>query len=489
MEARRDAVTRRLSTATLRDLAPDVRRPRYDRSKVEAGIVHIGPGAFHRVHEAWFAEQWLATDPRWGIAAVSMRSPDLRAALRPQDWLYALAIVDEPASCAVLGSLCEVIVASEHLGTALARAASPEARLLTLTVTEKGYCLDVDGRLDLGHPDVAHDVRQPDQPRSAIGFVVESLRLRRERGLPALTVVSCDNLAGNGRLLAAAARRLAQQTDASLAAWIECEVPFPCTMVDSITPATTPELKARVLAASGLVDAWPVQRESFVQWVVERHRAPESPDWEAAGVIVTDDVAGYERAKLRLLNGAHSTLAYAGLLRGHATVREAMQDLALVEFVRRLMLEDVAPSLQRVQGLEIDAYVQSLLRRFRNPVIRHELAQIAWDGSKKLPVRILGTVRDALAAGRPLDRLSVPLAAWMHFVRRRVVAGAPLVDPLSDQLEQLVRARTDGSAATDVAAFLALAAVFPRDLAAAAPFKEALASAYARLGGPGAALT
>lgn len=482
-------MTRRLSAATLQGLPQAVRRPRYDRGKVEAGIVHVGPGAFHRVHQAWYAEQWLATDPRWGIAAVSMRSADLRAALLPQDWLYALAIVDEPASCEVLGSLCEVIVASEHLEQALARAASPEARLLTLTVTEKGYCLDVDRRLDLAHPDVAHDVQHRAQPRSAVGFVVESLRLRRERGLPALTVISCDNLAGNGRLLAAAAQRLAQQTDASLAAWIECEVPFPCTMVDSITPATTPELKARVLAATGLEDAWPVQREAFAQWVVEQHEARESPDWEAAGVIVTDDVAGYECAKLRLLNGAHSTLAYAGLLRGHATVGEAMQDVALVEFVRRLLLDDVAPTLPRVRGLEIGDYVQSLLRRFRNPVIRHELAQIAWDGSKKLPVRILGTVRDALAAGRSLDQLSVPLAAWMHFVRRRVAAGVPLIDPLSEQLNQLVRAQADGSAATDVEAFLALGTVFPRDLAAAAPFRAALEKAYARLGSPGVPLT
>jgi fructuronate reductase len=482
-------VTLRLSEASLGRVPGVVRRPAYDRHTVERGIVHLGPGAFHRVHQAWFADRWLASDRRWGIAAISMHSAGLRDALGPQDWLYTLAVVDEPSSCEVLGSLREVIVAAQHVDRALARAASPEARLLTLTVTEKAYCLDVDGCLDLGHADVAHDVQHPREPRSAVGFVVESLRLRRERGLPPLTVVSCDNLAGNGRLLAAAVRRLAQATDVALAAWIDGEVPFPCTMVDSITPASTPELQAQVLAVTGLEDAWPVQREGFVQWVIERHQARESPDWEAAGVIVTDDVAGYERAKLRLLNGAHSTLAYAGLLRGHATVAEAMQDDALVEFVRGMMLDDIAPALQRVRGLDVDAYVQSLMRRFRNPVIRHELAQIAWDGSKKLPVRILGSVRDALAAGRPLDRLSVPLAAWMHFVRRRATADVALVDPIAARLAGLARSQTTGDPAADVAAFLTLVEVFPRELAASASLRTALVKAYARLALDGAPLT
>ncbi len=482
-------MTVRLCTATLERLPAAVHRPRYDRGAIECGIVHIGPGAFHRVHQAWYAEQWLATDPRWGIAGVSLRSGALRDALAAQDGLYTLAIVDQSQAFEVIGSLREVLVAGDDPAAALQRVARPEARLLTLTVTEKGYCLDVDGHLDLAHPDIRHDLQHPRQPRSAIGYVVEGLRLRRERGLPPLPVMSCDNLAGNGHLLSAAVRGLAGAVDPSLAAWIEAEVTFPCTMVDSITPATTPELRARVAAATGLEDAWPVQREAFVQWVVEEHRAVQGPDWAAAGVVVTNDVAGYEQAKLRLLNGAHSTLAYVGLLRGHVTVGEAMQDGALLAVVRELMLEDVAPTLRPVRGLDVPGYVEAVLNRFRNPVIRHELAQIAWDGSKKLPVRILGTVRDALAAGRPLDRLCLPLAAWMHFVRRRAAAGEPLVDPLSARLEELARTGTDGRAAADVAAFLALEDVFARDLAASAPFRAALVKAYGRLGAAGAPLT
>jgi fructuronate reductase len=236
-------------------------------------------------------------------------------------------------------------------------------------------------------------------------------------------------------------------------------------------------------------DAWPVQREAFVQWVVEEHRAPESPDWAAAGVVVTRDVDGYERAKLRLLNGAHSTLAYVGLLRGHQTVAEAMADVALAAAVRRLMLEDVAATLAPVAGLDVPGYVASVLRRFANPAIRHELAQIAWDGSKKLPVRIVGTVRDARRLGRPLDRLCLPIAAWMHFVRRRSAAGAAIVDPLAGRLAVLARDRTGGNAAADVAAFLELEEVFPRDLAADPAFRDALERAYRHLADGGAELT
>jgi fructuronate reductase len=474
-------VTERLCQAFLSRLPATVRRPLYDRDTVACGIVHIGPGAFHRVHQAWYADRWLAEDPRWGIAAVSLKSRELADALREQDWLYTLAILDERTSFEVVGSLREALVASDSPSVALERLASPATRLVTLTVTEKGYCLDGAGRLDMAHPDVRHDLVDPAQPRSAIGWVVAGLRLRCQRRLPAIPVMSCDNLAGNGRLLAAAVKALAAEHDPGLAQWIAAEVPFPCTMVDSITPATTPELVHRVAAATGLDDRWPVQREGYVQWVVEQHRATESPDWERAGVVVTSDVSGYEQAKLRLLNGAHSTLAYVGLLRGHETVADAMRDVALAAFVRDLMREDVAATLPSVGGLDVDNYIEAVLRRFSNPAIRHELAQIAWDGSKKLPVRILGTVRDALALGRAIDRLCVTLAAWMHFVRRRTGEGIALVDPLAERLSRLARDKTTGNALTDVVAFLELEEVFPRDLATDPRFDAALARAYERL--------
>lgn len=474
-------MTRRLSAATLPQVPSGVHRPRYDRGRVQSGIVHIGPGAFHRVHQAWYAQRWLEQDPRWGITAVSLRSPALREALREQDWLYTLAVLDERESFEVIGSLCDVRVASGSRDEAGNCIASPSTRLVTLTVTEKGYCLDGAGRLDLQHADIVRDLAEPRVPRSAIGFVVAGLRCRREARLPAVPVLSCDNLSGNGRLLAAAARDYAAHLDPGLAAWIEAEVPFPCSMVDSITPATTPALERRVATELGLEDRWPVQREAFLQWVVEEHRAFEGPDWARAGVTLTDDVTGYERAKLRLLNGAHSTLAYVGLLRGHETVEQAMNDPALRTFVRDLMQHDVKPTLKPVRGLDVSNYIESVLRRFANPAIRHELAQIAWDGSKKLPVRLLGTIRDALATGASVERPCVTLAAWMHFIRRRTSAGIALVDPLGDRLAAVARERTTGDPAGDVAAFLSMREVFPGELADDARFRGAVERAYGAL--------
>ncbi len=409
-------MTRHLSAATLQYIPPAVRRPRYDRGNVAPGIVHIGPGAFHRVHQAWYAEQWLETDPRWGITAVSLRSRTLRDALQDQDWLYALAILDEHESFEVIGSLCSVQVAGDSPDVVSSSIAAPATRLVTLTVTEKGYCLDGGGRLELQHVDIRHDLEHPQSPRSAIGFLVEGLRLRRERQLPAVPVLSCDNLAGNGRLLAAAARDLAAQLDPGLAAWIGAEVAFPCTMVDSITPATTPALVQRVTTELGMEDRWPVQRESFAQWVVEEHEAPRARTGARAGVTLTDDVSGYVQAKLRLLNGAHSTLAYVGILRGHETVADAMRDTALSAFVRDLMRKDVAPTLRPVRGLDIDGYIEAVLRRFSNPAIRHELAQIAWD-DKKLPIRIVGTIQDA-SRGRRSDRASLRHAGGVDALRQ-----------------------------------------------------------------------
>ncbi len=248
---------------------------------------------------------------------------------------------------------------------------------------------------------------------------------------------------------------------------------FPCTMVDSITPATDDALRARVKDALGVDDLWPVQREFFSQWVIENKLRGPQPDWASVGVTVTDDVAGFERAKLRLLNGAHSTLAYTGSLAGYETVSSAMGDQALATFVRRMMIENIRSGLAAPQGLDLDQYIEAVLRRFRNPTIRHLLSQIAWDGSQKLPFRILPTITENLAAGRSIARLCVPLAAWFHFIRRMTRDERQIMDPLAAQLGELAK-RCTGDAAGDVAAFLSLEKVFNADLARNATFRAAL---------------
>jgi fructuronate reductase len=466
-----------LSQANLARVSREVKRPAYDRRAVDIGIVHFGPGAFHRVHQAWFVEKLLATDPRWGICAISLRSPDVRDALAPQDGLYTLAALDGSTSYQVIGALKQTLVAPEDPETVLEQLCAPRTRVVTITVTEKGYCLGADGNLDMVHGDIRRDLRSPHSPTSLIGYLVEALRRRRSAGIGPLTIVSCDNLVDNGTRLARAVQQLAEADDRNLALWIEEKVAFPNTMVDSITPATTDVLRERVAEVLGVTDRWPVQREGFVQWVIEERSAGDIPDWASAGVIVTDDVGAYDRAKLRLLNGAHSSLAYLGFLAGHETVAQAMEDVDLAAFIATMMKRDILPTLKAPRGLDLTLYIQAILKRFRNPAIRHALAQIAWDGSQKLPFRLLGTLQDNLQAGRPIDRLCVPIAAWMHFVRRKAADGEQVVDPLAKRLYN-IGVSCQNRAAADLPMFLALDAVFAPSLAQNEMFASALARAY-----------
>jgi len=469
-----------LHAATLAQLPPGIERPRYDLARVGIGVVHLGPGAFHRAHQALYFDDALARDPRWGISAVSLKSTALRDALEPQDGLYTVAVLDESIRHRVIGSLRERLVAAADRERVFARLAAPTTHIVTLTITEKGYCLGADGALALNHPDIVNDLATPSQPVSAIGYLAEGLRRRRAAGLAPFTTISCDNLSDNGGKLGRAVIALAHARDPQLARWIESEAVFPRTMVDSIVPASDAALKQRVALALGCVDRWPVQREAFAQWVIEDRFCNDVPDWAALGVTISADVGAFERAKLRLLNGAHSTLAYVGLLAGHATVADAMRDPALATFVERMMREDIQPAVAPPPGFDVGSYIDAVLERFRNPAMQHALAQIAWDGSQKLPFRILGTIRDALAARRPLDRLCRPVAAWFHFVRRAQRDGRTLVDPLAEPLFDAA-AGCNGDAAHDVARFVALAAVFGADLSRDARFVTALRDAYAAL--------
>jgi len=452
-------------------------RPGYRRAQTRVGIVHFGPGAFHRAHQAYYFDRLLERDATRAICAVSLKTATLRDALAPQDGLYTLVELDAAPTLRVIGAIRELLVGGESPGAVSSRLCDPDTTMVTMTVTEKGYCLDGAGRLDFGHPDIAHDLSHPDAPRSLVGWLARGLELRRERGLAPYLVVCCDNLSDNGPTLRRAVLAFAARHDAGLAHWIEDTVRFPRTMVDSITPATDQALRDRVARATGLEDAWPVQRERFVQWVVEEVDFAGQPDWASVGVTVSRDVTAYERAKLRILNGAHSSLAYLGLLSGLETVAEAMAQPVLRAFIERLMIDDIEPTLAVPQPGALAAYRESILRRFENPAMRHQLAQIAWDGSQKLPIRILGTIADALRAGRSIARLTVPVAAWMHFVRARARDGIAIVDPLADQLAALGRQVT-GRASQDLPGFLALPGVFAPALAKEPRFTGALGEAY-----------
>lgn len=460
----------RLSTATLRRASAGVAVPSYDRATLVPGIVHFGPGAFHRAHQAAYVDAILADDPRWAISAVALNSTDVADALRPQDGLYTLALLGEHTRYRVIGAISELLTRQD--GDAIAnRLAAPSTRLVTATVTEKGYCLTADGGLDVDHPAIRNDLTGA-RPTSFIGRLVDGLSRRRAANAGGLTILSCDNLAANGERLARAVGDFAAIAEPDLARWIADRVRFPSSMVDSITPATDDALRTRVAAATGLDEAWPIQRETFTQWVIEDDFHGEAPPLAAAGAQIVASVAAFEDAKLRLLNGAHSSLAYIGLLLGHETVADAMADEDLAGFVERIMREDIAPSLRPTAGLDVPRYIDAILARFRNPAIRHLLSQIAWDGSQKLPFRLIATIADARAAGRPVDRLAVPIAAWCRFLALPRPPAPPLVDPLGATLLPL---------AGDVTALIQRSGVFPERLAHDAVFRGAVADAHARM--------
>lgn len=472
---------RDLSDQSVGALRAGVRVPAYDLRKIRPGIVHLGPGAFHRAHQAPAFDAVLERDPRWGIVAVSLHSPDVRDALTAQKCLYTLALLDEEVSFRVIGAILRVLVAPEDPETVLRALTAEETELVTLTITEKGYCLDASGALDFLHPDIKADIASPAHPRSALGYLAEALHRRFGLGFAPFVLLSCDNLVDNGKKLAAAIAALAraQERDAEFLHWLSHELASPRTMVDSITPATDDALRERVAKAIGVRDRWPVQREAFTQWVIEHDPRLPDLDWEAAGVTLTDDVSAFERTKLRVLNASHSSLAYQGLLRGHETVADAMADPNLAAFVRALMEEDVTPSLK--VSFDLAAYREAVLKRFRNPAMKHYLSQIAWDGSQKLPNRLFGLIEEAIAAGRPIARPARTIAAWLHFLRRKAANPSDkLVDPLAPVLLETA-ARANGDAAHDVTLFLNLGAVFPQALSGSEAFKAALTEAYAAL--------
>lgn len=455
----------RLSRAALAGLPASVARPSY--GAITTGIVHFGPGAFHRAHQADYLDRLLANDPRWGIAEVSLRSGSVTDALAAQDGLYSLELRGADPEMRIIGAVSAVIGPGEG-ERLVAQLADPAVRLVTSTVTEKGYCLGGDATLDFSHPDIVYDLAHPDQPQSVIGWLVAGLAARRAAGMAAFAVVPCDNLPGNGQRVAAAVEALARGRDAGLADWIAGECRFAGTMVDSITPASDAALQARVTAATGLVDAAAVQRERFAQWVIHDVLPPGGPDLASVGVVMTSDVAGFERAKLRILNGAHSSLAYLGLLRGADTVASAMADPVLAAFVERMVRSDVQPGVPALPGFDLDTYVGDVLARFRNPAIQHRLAQIAIDGSQKLPYRLLDSVLAARAEGRAVDRLLLPMAAWMRWIARAPDALA-IDDPLAALLWAAARDDAD-----PVARFMGLAAMFPAALREDASVRAAL---------------
>lgn len=481
----------RLSNATMATLPAEVARPSYDRAAVKAGVVHLGIGAFHRAHQAAVFDAALtAGDLRWGIIGVSLRSRGVRDQLVPQDGLYTLVEREGDARrLQLIGAVQTVLVAPEHPAAVVAALASPDTHLVTLTITEKGYKLDpATGALIEADADVAADLASLEVPRTAPGFLVAALARRRAAGLPPFTAISCDNLPHNGARLRQAVLRMAAAHDAELAAWIEAEGAFPQTMVDRIVPATTDVDVAELARTLGSEDQAMVKTEPFSQWVIEDRFAGPRPDFAALGVQLTDDVAPWEEAKLRLLNGAHSGIAYLGGLAGIDFVHEVVALPEGRRFVERLW-DEAESTLSPPPGLDIAAYRAQLMARFANAALQHRTRQIAMDGSQKLPQRLLASIAACRGTDTRCPALKLAVAAWMRWQEGIDDQGRAFT--VDDPLAARTAAALEGTVTAEekVAALLALDAIFPPALAEDAALAQLLAAWLHRLETEGARAT
>lgn len=450
--------------------------PGYDRGR-PSGIVHLGVGAFHKAHQAVYTDDAMArSGGDWMITGVSLRSPQVATELNPQSGLYTLLSRDATGTSArVVASIAGVLVASDDPSAVLSRMAAPETRIVSLTITEKGYGLDpATGGLDEAHPAVAADLRNPAHPQSAVGFIVEAARLRRERGLPAFTALSCDNLPGNGAVLRRLVADFAERRGKGLAGFIADNLPFPSTMVDRITPASTDTTRADAMMLTGFDDHAAVETEPFSQWIIEEHFAAGRPDWDVGGALFTATVEPYEKMKLRMLNGAHSMLAYSGFLAGYNYVRETVGDTDLATLIRRHMRE-AASTLDPVPGIDLQTYANELLGRFANPAIAHRTYQIAMDGTQKLPQRLLEPATIALRRGFRLDTYAFAVAAWLRYCVGMDETGKTydLRDPREAEIAALI-----GSAGRDAGSIVdrmfALPGLMPQELSHAPEWHSAV---------------
>ncbi|MBZ0112225.1 MAG: mannitol dehydrogenase family protein [Thermoanaerobaculia bacterium] len=465
----------RLTKENLHLLTDKVGRPSYDRSRIKTGIVHVGVGGFHRSHEAAYTDALMSRASMkdasmgdsealaWGICGVGLREADRRigAVLKAQDHLYTL-IVKHPRGgieASVIGSITDFVLGCDDPGTVIDRMASPDTRIVSLTITEGGYNVEpATGDFDFGNPDVRHDLAHPSSPRTVFGFLTTALERRRSSGLPAFTVQSCDNIQHNGDMTRRMLLAFAQERDAGLARWIESNSSFPNAMVDRITPVTTPEDIALLATEMGVRDEWPVTCEPFTQWVIEDSFCNGRPAWERVGAQFVADVTPYEKMKIRLLNAGHSVLGLLGSIHGHETIDGCVADPLFATYLRRFMDTEATPVLDPVEGIDLNDYKDSLIERFGNPNIKDSLARICLESSAKLPKFLIPTIAENLARGGSIRFATLAIAAWCFYSDRGVDRHGTrleIVDAMRDELHRAARGTPE-----DPLSFLKLESVF-----------------------------
>jgi mannitol 2-dehydrogenase len=487
-----DPVPQPLNARTLAYWSERLPAPAYDRDLVTPGVVHFGVGGFHRAHQAMYLDRLMnqgqAMD--WGICGVGVMPADrkMKEVMDAQDGLYTLVLKhsDGTYEPRIIGSIVEYLFAPDDPEAVIEKMADPAIRIVSLTVTEGGYNIsDVTGEFDAANPDVVRDLEPGAVPRTTFGLITEALRRRRDRGVVPFTVMSCDNLQGNGDLARRAFTTFARLRDPDLGDWVEREVSFPNCMVDRITPVTTDADRAEITERFGIEDQWPVVCEPFTQWVLDDAFTAGRPPYEQAGVQLVDDVEPYELMKLRLLNASHQALCYFGYLCGYRLVHEAAQDPLFQAFLLGYMDEEATPTLPPVPGVDLGEYKHTLIERFSNPQVRDTIARLCAESSDRIPKWLLPVVRLQLGTGGEIRRSAAVVASWARYAEGVDEQGEPIevVDRLADTLTKLARRQRE-----DPGVFIENRQLFG-DLAANERFRAAYLSALASLHSDGARAT
>jgi fructuronate reductase/mannitol 2-dehydrogenase len=432
-----------LRAPTLVSLPEGIDIPGYDRASLRPGVVHFGVGGFHRAHQAVYfdelARRGLADG--WGLTGVGLHRPEMGEVMRAQDCLYlVVARGAEGTTARVVGVMGTYLFAPDQREAVLETLSDPATKLVTLTITGNGYLLSPDGDFSGDDPLVAAELEDPGRPDTVPGYLVEALDRRRTAGVAPFTVLSCDNIPGNGAAARTMVVSFAELRDPGLARWIEDNVAFPASMVDRITPQTTPEERDRIVQSLGVDDRWPVITEPFSQWVIEDEFCNDRPPLDEVGVQFVADVAPYELTKKRLLNGSHCALGYLGYLAGYRTTAEVMADPAYAAYVSAL-IDEVIPLLPRVDGIDLDDYKKSLLERLSNPEMADQLSRLCRRGSTKVPSYLLPSISETLAAGRAAPMLTLAVAGWFRYLQGHDYAGEPIdvQGPRSEEFVELAR--------------------------------------------------
>jgi mannitol 2-dehydrogenase len=437
----------RLSNATVSQLDTRIRRPAYDRKKLRARTVHMGVGGFHRAHQAVYLDELLERGALsdWGECGMGVLPHDaaMRDALREQDYLYTVLERSADAQAArIIGSIMDFSLAPEDPATAVERLANEDTRLVSLTITEGGYFIH-EGTGEFSHdaPAIQHDIYQPNAPETSLGYITAALKLRRDRNIAPFTVMSCDNLQGNGHVIRKVLLALAELQDPALHRWIADNVAFPNSMVDRITPATTQSDREQLQQQYGVNDAWPVVTEPFLQWVIEDTFCNERPPWEEVGAEIVTDVLPYELMKIRLLNASHMAMAYLGALAGHTFAHEVMQDPIFDAFIKAFM-DEVTPVVPLIPRTSIPDYKRTLIQRFANPTLNDRVARLCSEGSAKMPKWVLPSVVELAEKRSSIRLLSLVIAAWIKYLQSHTdERGKPIevVDARSDELKRAAK--------------------------------------------------